>query len=150
MIEWLQQGWVYLLALSAGLAALLSLIKSVNEIKTMINKPNEIQNAKIKELEDKIVEQQKVIEKIPAVEEAMAEHNKEIDDKVAKLMEAMVCLLRDKINHYFEKGAEQGYLTTADYKIVTAFAKAYFALGGNDIVHGEMDYINNLPIKAKN
>ena len=49
MGEWLQQGWIYLLAFAGGLAAILSLRKSVIELKNILSKPKEEQDIKIAE-----------------------------------------------------------------------------------------------------
>ena len=48
-MEWLQQGWVYLLAFAGALGALLNLSKNLKEVKEMLNKPKKEQDDKIAE-----------------------------------------------------------------------------------------------------
>lgn len=49
MGEWLQQGWLYLLAFAGALASILSLRKNVIELKAILSKPEEEQNTRIAE-----------------------------------------------------------------------------------------------------
>ena len=129
MQEWLSQGWGYLIALAAGIGAIVSLSQNIKKLAEKLNEPNKRQDAKIEALESKV-----------------KDHNKNIDDRVGVLEEAMACMMRDKINYYFEKSITLGYITPTDYEIVEKFGEAYFKLGGNGIIHKEMEAIERLPI----
>ena len=129
MHEWLSQGWGYLIALAAGIGAIVSLSQNIKKLAEKLNEPNKRQDAKIEALETKV-----------------KDHNKNIDDRVGVLEEAMACMIRDKINYYFEKSITRGYITPTDYEIVEKFGEAYFKLGGNGIIHKEMEAIERLPI----
>ena len=132
MQEWLSQGWGYLIALAAGIGAIVSLSQNIKKLAEKLNEPNKRQDAKIEALESKV-----------------KDHNKNIDDRVGVLEEAMACMIRDKINYYFEKSITRGYITPTDYEIVEKFGEAYFKLGGNGIIHKEMEAIERLPIHEK-
>ena len=129
MQEWLSQGWGYLIALAAGIGAIVSLSQNIKKLAEKLNEPNKRQDAKIEALEVKV-----------------KDHNNKIDDRVGVLEEAMACMMRDKINYYFEKSITRGYITPTDYEIVEKFGEAYFKLGGNGIIHKEMEAIERLPI----
>ena len=129
MQEWLSQGWGYLIALAAGIGAIVSLSQNIKKLAEKLNEPNKRQDAKIEALESKV-----------------KDHNGKIDDRVGVLEEAMACMMRDKINYYFEKIITRGYITPTDYEIVEKFGEAYFKLGGNGIIHKEMEAIEKLPI----
>ena len=129
MLEWLSQGWGYLIALAAGIGAIVSLSQNIKKLAEKLNEPNKRQDAKIEALESKV-----------------KDHDEKIDDRVGVLEEAMACMMRDKINYYFEKSITRGYITPTDYEIVEKFGEAYFKLGGNGIIHKEMEAIERLPI----
>ena len=118
-----------MIALAAGIGAIVSLSQNIKKLAEKLNEPNKRQDAKIEALEVKV-----------------KDHNKKIDDRVGVLEEAMACMIRDKINYYFEKSITRGYITPTDYEIVEKFGEAYFKLGGNGIIHKEMEAIERLPI----
>lgn len=128
MIEWLQQGWGYALAASAGLAALISLFKNIGEIKKKLNEPNEKQDKRISELEETIT------------------HTVTID-KFDVLVVGMACLLRDGINNHFAEANKNGYISARELEVIESMFESYTALGGNGVIKHEMDIIRQLPIK---
>ena len=128
MIEWLQQGWGYALAASAGLAALISLFKNIGEIKKKLNEPNEKQDKRISELEETIT------------------HTVTID-KFEVLVVGMACLLRDGINNHFAEANKNGYISARELEVIESMFESYTALGGNGVIKHEMDIIRQLPIK---
>lgn len=128
MIEWLQQGWGYALAASAGLAALISLFKNIGEIKKKLNEPNEKQDKRISDLEETIT------------------HTVTID-KFEVLVVGMACLLRDGINNHFAEANKNGYISARELEVIESMFESYTALGGNGVIKHEMDIIRQLPIK---
>lgn len=128
MIEWLQQGWGYALAASAGLAALISLFKNIGEIKKKLNEPNEKQDKRISDLEETIT------------------HTVTID-KFDVLVVGMACLLRDGINNHFAEANKNGYISARELEVIESMFESYTALGGNGVIKHEMDIIRQLPIK---
>ena len=80
MQEWLSQGWGYLIALAAGIGAIVSLSQNIKKLAEKLNEPNKRQDAKIEALETKV-----------------KDHNKNIDDRVGVLEEAMACMMGDII-----------------------------------------------------
>ena len=128
MIEWLQQGWGYALAASAGLAALISLFKNIGEIKKKLNEPNEKQDKRISDLEETIT------------------HTVTID-KFDILVVGMACLLRDGINAHFDEANKNGYISARELEVIENMFESYTALGGNGVIKHEMDIIRQLPIK---
>ena len=128
MIEWLQQGWGYALAASAGLAALISLFKNIGEIKKKLNEPNEKQDKRISDLEETIT------------------HTVTID-KFEVLVVGMACLLRDGINTHFDTANKNGYISARELEVIESMFESYTALGGNGVIKHEMDIIRQLPIK---
>ena len=128
MIEWLQQGWGYALAASAGLAALISLFKNIGEIKKKLNEPNEKQDKRISDLEETIT------------------HTVTID-KFDILVVGMACLLRDGINTHFDEANKNGYISARELEVIENMFESYTALGGNGVIKHEMDIIRQLPIK---
>lgn len=128
MIEWLQQGWGYALAASAGLAALISLFKNIGEIKKKLNEPNEKQDKRISDLEETIT------------------HTVTID-KFDILVVGMACLLRDGINNHFAEANKNGYISARELEVIESMFESYTALGGNGVIKHEMDIIRQLPIK---
>ena len=128
MIEWLQQGWGYALAASAGIAALISLFKNIGEIKKKLNVPNEKQDKRISDLEETIT------------------HTVTID-KFDVLVVGMACLLRDGINNHFAEANKNGYISARELEVIENMFESYTALGGNGVIKHEMDIIRQLPIK---
>lgn len=128
MIEWLQQGWGYVLAASAGIAALISLFKNIGEIKKKLNEPNEKQDKRISDLEETIT------------------HTVTID-KFEVLVVGMACLLRDGINNHFAEANKNGYISARELEVIESMFESYTALGGNGVIKHEMDIIRQLPIK---
>ena len=128
MIEWLQQGWGYALAASAGLAALISLFKNIGEIKKKLNEPNEKQDKRISDLEEAIT------------------HTVTID-KFEVLVVGMACLLRDGINDHFDEANKNGCISARELEVIESMFESYTALGGNGVIKHEMDIIRQLPIK---
>lgn len=128
MIEWLQQGWGYALAASAGIAALISLFKNIGEIKKKLNEPNEKQDKRISDLEETIT------------------HTVTID-KFEVLVVGMACLLRDGINTHFNTANKNGYISARELEVIESMFESYTALGGNGVIKHEMDIIRQLPIK---
>lgn len=128
MIEWLQQGWGYALAASAGIAALISLFKNIGEIKKKLNEPNEKQDKRILDLEETIT------------------HTVTID-KFEVLVVGMACLLRDGINTHFNTANKNGYISARELEVIESMFESYTALGGNGVIKHEMDIIRQLPIK---
>ena len=128
MIEWLQQGWGYALAASAGIAALISLFKNIGEIKKKLNEPNEKQDKRISDLEETIT------------------HTVTID-KFDVLVVGMACLLRDGINNHFAEANKNGYISARELEVIESMFESYTALGGNGVIKHEMDIIRQLPIK---
>lgn len=128
MIEWLQQGWGYALAASAGIAALISLFKNIGEIKKKLNEPNEKQDKRISDLEETIT------------------HTVTID-KFEVLVVGMACLLRDGINTHFDTANKNGYISARELEVIESMFESYTALGGNGVIKHEMDIIRQLPIK---
>ena len=51
MQEWLSQGWGYLIALAAGIGAIVSLSQNIKKLAEKLNEPNKRQDAKIEALE---------------------------------------------------------------------------------------------------
>lgn len=128
MIEWLQQGWGYVLAASAGIAALISLFKNIGEIKKKLNEPNEKQDKRISDLEETIT------------------HTVTLD-KFEVLVVGMACLLRDGINTHFNTANKNGYISARELEVIESMFESYTALGGNGVIKHEMDIIRQLPIK---
>lgn len=128
MIEWLQQGWGYAIAASAGIAALISLFKNIGEIKKKLNEPNEKQDKRISDLEEEIT------------------HTVTID-KFEVLVVGMACLLRDGINDHFDAANKNGYISARELEVIESMFESYTALGGNGVIKHEMDIIRQLPIK---
>lgn len=128
MIEWLQQGWGYAIAASAGIAALISLFKNIGEIKKKLNEPNEKQDKRISDLEETIT------------------HTVTID-KFDILVVGMACLLRDGINTHFNTANKNGYISARELEVIESMFESYTALGGNGVIKHEMDIIRQLPIK---
>lgn len=128
MIEWLQQGWGYAIAASAGIAALISLFKNIGEIKKKLNEPNEKQDKRISDLEETIT------------------HTVTID-KFEVLVVGMACLLRDGINTHFNAANKNGYISARELEVIESMFESYTALGGNGVIKHEMDIIRQLPIK---
>ena len=128
MIEWLQQGWGYAIAASAGIAALISLFKNIGEIKKKLNEPNEKQDKRISDLEETIT------------------HTVTID-KFEVLVVGMACLLRDGINTHFNTANKNGYISARELEVIENMFESYTALGGNGVIKHEMDIIRQLPIK---
>ena len=128
MIEWLQQGWGYAIAASAGIAALISLFKNIGEIKKKLNEPNEKQDKRISDLEETIT------------------HTVTID-KFEVLVVGMACLLRDGINTHFNTANKNGYISARELEVIESMFESYTALGGNGVIKHEMDIIRQLPIK---
>lgn len=128
MIEWLQQGWGYAIAASAGIAALISLFKNIGEIKKKLNEPNEKQDKRISDLEEAIT------------------HTPTID-KFEVLVVGMACLLRDGINNHFDAANKSGYISARELEVIESMFESYTALGGNGVIKHEMDIIRQLPIK---
>lgn len=128
MIEWLQQGWGYVLAASAGIAALISLFKNIGEIKKKLNEPNEKQDKRISDLEETIT------------------HTVTLD-KFEVLVVGMACLLRDGINNHFAEANKNGYISARELEVIESMFESYTALGGNGVIKHEMDIIRQLPIK---
>lgn len=128
MIEWLQQGWGYAIAASAGIAALISLFKNIGEIKKKLNEPNEKQDKRISDLEETIT------------------HTVTID-KFDILVVGMACLLRDGINNHFAEANKNGYISARELEVIESMFESYTALGGNGVIKHEMDIIRQLPIK---
>ena len=128
MIEWLQQGWGYAIAASAGIAALISLFKNIGEIKKKLNEPNEKQDKRISDLEETIT------------------HTVTID-KFEVLVVGMACLLRDGINNHFAEANKNGYISARELEVIESMFESYTALGGNGVIKHEMDIIRQLPIK---
>lgn len=128
MIEWLQQGWGYAIAASAGIAALISLFKNIGEIKKKLNEPNEKQDKRISDLEETIT------------------HTVTLD-KFEVLVVGMACLLRDGINTHFNTANKNGYISARELEVIESMFESYTALGGNGVIKHEMDIIRQLPIK---
>lgn len=74
------------MAMAAALGAIMSLSKNIKVLAQKLNEPNAKQD-----------------ERIDNVEKEVKEHNDAIDVRVSVLEEAMACIMRDKINSYFEK-----------------------------------------------
>ena len=128
MIEWLQQGWGYAIAASAGIAALISLFKNIGEIKKKLNEPNEKQDKRISDLEEAIT------------------HTVTID-KFEVLVVGMACLLRDGINAHFDEANKNGCISARELEVIESMFESYTALGGDGVIKHEMDIIRQLPIK---
>jgi hypothetical protein len=73
---------------------------------------------------------------------------KKIDDQTREnaLVEGMICLLRVKLIEYHDRYVVEGHIPSYAYENWSKMYKAYSTLGGNGLIVGMNEDIQELPI----
>lgn len=145
-IQWLEQSWVYFAFFAGALVTIKQLFKNIKDIKKAIEAPQKAQDEKIAKLEEKV----ELIQDGRVGCSARWEHIDATEERFEKMfensMEAQTALLRDRINSYFDRCNDKGYLSKTELEIVTDLYKAYHKMGGNGLISREMEIINKFPV----
>ena len=144
--QWLEQSWVYLAFFAGAIVTIRGLFKNIKEIKEKLEAPQRAQDERITQLEERVEQIQDGRVGCGARWEHIDATEERFEKMFENSMEAQTALLRDRINSYFDRCNDKGYLSKTELEIVTDLYKAYHKMGGNGLISREMEIINKFPV----
>lgn len=142
MIEWLNQGGVYLVALGGVLTSLGIVSKSLKGVRDELARPAVEVRCDVEKALDEHAEMNGRIEENSASVAAMAELVGASNAMIAVLQEATKNDLKAHIVALYQRCLDKGHITAMELDSLNRMADSYFALGGNHYVHAIVKHAN--------
>ena len=120
-IEWLEQTWVYIVAVIGGISLLWGFNKVLKEIRESIKAPISSIETKVNNIQNSVKVQDEAIKSI---------------------------LMKDLVN-LADKGLKQGYMTMDQKKTWYALYKSYKDEHGNSFIDSLKETVDKIEIKEK-
>lgn len=127
IIEWLKDGWVLLVAIIGGITLLWNFAyKTLNEIKTVLNKPITQINEKVDSITLKL---------------------EDIDKDAGIRKRALLTIQRKSILESCTKYIKRGYISIEEKETLYEQVESYNELGGNSFVKDLVKKLDSLPLE---
>ena len=142
MIEWLDQGGIYLVALGGILTALGVIYRALKGVRDALAKPAVEVRCDVEKALDEHAEMNGRIEENSANVAAMAELVGANNAMMAVLQEATKNDLKAHIVSLYQRCLDKGHITAMELDTLNRMADSYFKLGGNHYVHAIVRHAN--------
>lgn len=142
MIEWLNQGGIYLVALGGILASLGAIFKALKGVRDALSKPAVEVRCDVEKALDEHAEMNGRIEENSANVAAMAELVGANNAMMLVIQEATRNDLKAHIVSLYQRCLDKGHITAMELDSMNRMADSYFALGGNHYVHAIVRHCN--------
>lgn len=127
IIEWLKDGWVLLVAIIGGITLLWNFAyKTLNEIKTVLNKPITQINEKVDSITLKL---------------------EDIDKDAGIRKRALLTIQRKSILDSCTKYLKRGYIGIEEKETLYEQVESYNELGGNSFIKDLVKKLDSLPLE---